>query len=124
MAIDLTTDVGKVRLLISDVDEDTPTFSDNEINAFLGMEGSSVRLAAALALETLASNEALLYKKIKALRVLEVDGPAVAEALMARAAALREQAVDEAGEFAIADGGCLLAEATESPTLQLLNWGI
>lgn len=122
MAIDLTTDVGRVRLLISDVDEANLTFADAEVQAFLDLEGGNVRLAAAVALETLASNEALVYKKMRAERLLEVDGTAVAKALMDRAAALREQATDEAGEFAIADGGTLLAEMTESPTRLLLDW--
>lgn len=124
MAIDFTTDVGKVRLLISDVDEAAFTFSDAEINAFLDLEGDDVRIAAAVALETLASNEALVFKKMRAERLLEVDGTAVAKALMERAAALREQASTDADTFEIADGGLGLAEATESSTLQLLNWGI
>jgi hypothetical protein len=54
---DLATDIGKVRLLISDTDIIPVTdaqFSDEEIQVFLTMEGS-VNLAAALALETWAT---------------------------------------------------------------------
>jgi len=118
MPLDLTTDVGKVRLLVSDVDYSDLTFSDDEVQAFLDLEGD-VRLAAAQALETIASNEALVFKKIRALRVLESDGPAVAAELRARAAALREQA-NNVGEFEIADGGeCLLLEMVEAP---IIGW--
>jgi len=54
---DLATDIGKVRLLISDTDIVPVTdahFSDEEIQVFLTIEGS-VNLAAALALESWAS---------------------------------------------------------------------
>ena len=54
---DLATDIGKVRLLISDTDIIPVTdaqFSDEEIQVFLTIEGS-VNLAAALALETWAA---------------------------------------------------------------------
>jgi len=54
---DLTTDIGKIRLLISDTDIVPVTdaqFSDEELQAFLTIEGS-VYLAAALALETWAT---------------------------------------------------------------------
>lgn len=114
MPIDFTTDIGKVRLLISDVDESNLTFADDEIQAFLDLESEDVRLAGAQALETLASNEALVFKKIRALRLLESDGPAVAASLMARAAELRNQAYTD-GTFDIADGGCPVAEAEEIP---------
>ncbi|KKM04014.1 hypothetical protein LCGC14_1768620 [marine sediment metagenome] len=55
---DVTTDIGKVRLLIGDTDI-TPTtdaqFSDEEIQAFLTMASSSLLLAASYALEAWAS---------------------------------------------------------------------
>jgi hypothetical protein len=122
VAIDWTTDIGKVRLLISDVDETAFTFSDDEVTAFLGIEPDDVRLAAALALETLASNEALVFKKLRAMRFLQSDGPAVAASLMERAALLRDQAYNN-GTFEIADGGALLAELAELPSGYLLYPG-
>ena len=55
---DLTTNIGKVRLLIGDTDI-TPTtdaqFSDEEIQVFLTMSGGSLLIAAAYALESWAS---------------------------------------------------------------------
>jgi hypothetical protein len=88
---DPTTDLGRVRLLISDVDTASPTFTDAEISAFLALEGGNVRLAAAQALDTIASNEALVSKQVRTMDV-STNGPAVAAELRARARALREQA--------------------------------
>lgn len=98
-------DVSTVRLLINDVDEDNETFSDDDIEAFLALEGDSVRLAAAQALDTIASNEALVSKRIRTLG-LSTDGPAVAKALRDHAARLRSQvAADDAGDdvFGVVD---------------------
>lgn len=80
---DLSTDVGKVRLLISDVggsDRNSFLFQDNEIEAFLALR-STVRGAAALALRTIGGNEAQVAKRIVLLD-LQTDGPAVAKSLM------------------------------------------
>lgn len=104
-SLDLDTDVGKCRLLVHDTARDGWTdaalFSDEEYDAFLGMEQSSVKRAAALALETVASNDAYTLKVTK-LPDLQVDGVQVATSLMKRAATLREQAAnDELAE----DGG-------------------
>lgn len=93
MAIDYTTDLGKVRLLIPDTDESNQLFSDAQITAFLTMEGGIVKKAAAAALETIASNEAMVSKVIRA-QDLSTDGAKVAAELRARAAELRRQ-VDE-----------------------------
>lgn len=98
--LDPTTAVGQVRLLVSDLDEDNLIFHDTEIQAFLTLEGDSIRLAAAQALDTLASNEAMVAKKIRT-QDLTTDGPAVAKELRERAAALRQQ-VDDGAE---ADSG-------------------
>ena len=54
----LTTDIGKVRLLIGDTDIVPTTdaqFSDEEITAFLTLADSSIYLAAAMALEAWAA---------------------------------------------------------------------
>lgn len=99
MAIDLTTDRGKVRLLISDVMEVDFLFTDEEIDAFLSMEGA-VLLAAARALEVIASNENQVQKRITILD-LKTDGPAVSKELRELAASWREQweATDEDDDY-------------------------
>jgi hypothetical protein len=93
VAIDYSTDLGKVRLLIPDTDEDNLLLTDDKITAFLGME-TGVKRAAALALETIASNEALVGKVIKT-QDLSTDGTRVSAELRARAAQLRRQADDD-----------------------------
>ena len=91
---DPSTDRGRVRLLATDTDSDNPIFQDIEIDTFLDIEEDSVKLAAAMALETIASQEALIQKKIK-LGDLQTDGPAVAKELRDRAARLRESVDSE-----------------------------
>lgn len=88
-----STDKDKVRLLISDVggeDDESFIFTDDEINTFLGMESNLYR-AAAVALRTLAANEALVHKRIQFLE-LKTDGPAVAKELREQATAMEERA--------------------------------
>jgi hypothetical protein len=77
---DPTTSVGRIRLLITDTDTDDAIFSDEEIEAFLAMEGESILYAAALALRSIAISEALTQKRIRLLD-LNTDGPATAAAL-------------------------------------------
>lgn len=67
--------------------------SDTQLQTLIDME-ASVKLAAAQALDVIASNEALVQKKVRLLDV-QTDGPAVAAALRAHATALRKQALDE-----------------------------
>jgi hypothetical protein len=93
ITIDPTTPTGLVRLLISDTDTTSPIFADNEIGAFLALSGSNVRLAAAEALDTIASNEVMVSKVIKT-QDLQTDGAKVSTELRARAATLREQAAN------------------------------
>ena len=94
----LTTEAGKVRLLITDTDYTNPIFEDNEIDVFLSITAvdgtNDINLAAAMALETIAASEALVQKKIKLLD-LTTDGPAVATSLRAAAKLLREQSDNE-----------------------------
>ncbi|MBK8200314.1 MAG: hypothetical protein IPK75_18360 [Acidobacteria bacterium] len=97
---DVSTDRGKVRLLCTDVIESNAIFQDAEIDAFLSMN-TSVRLAAAAALEVIASNEVLVLKKIINLD-LETDGPAVARELREQAKQLRAQET-AVGAFDIAE---------------------
>lgn len=91
-------DLDNVRLLISDVGGESGTdfiFEDSDIDNFLAME-SHVYRASALALRTLATNEALVQKRISYLG-LSTDGPAVAKALLQAATELEGRA-DVAGE--------------------------
>jgi len=53
----ITTDRGKVRLLIYDVDTVNCHFTDTEIDTFLTMANDSIYLAAAMALEAWAATE-------------------------------------------------------------------
>jgi hypothetical protein len=109
MAIDYETDVGKVRLLVPDVNETAGLlFSDAQIEAFLSMARGSgtalIKRAAAAALETAASSEAMVSKVIKT-QDLTTDGAKVSDALLARAARLREQADDDEDDDATDGGG-------------------
>lgn len=88
---DLTTNLGKVRLLIVDKDSANPIFQDNEIDYFLTAEGSNVKRAAALAYETIAGNQAFVLKVIKLLS-LSTNGEATARSLLAVAQRFRDQA--------------------------------
>lgn len=90
---DVGTTVGKIRLLIFDRDEADYIFTDAELNQFYTLEGDSVFCAAALALESMASNEAYVQKRIKILDIT-TDGPAVAKSLLERAKVLREKAAE------------------------------
>lgn len=92
MAIDYTTDLGKVRLLIPDTDETNLVLSDEQITALLGLE-TYVKRAAAAAIDLIASNEVMVSKVIKT-QDLATDGAKVAAELRARATELRRQ-VDE-----------------------------
>jgi hypothetical protein len=79
---DPSTDVGRVRLLISDVggaDSASFLFQDAEIETFLDMSGS-IKGAAIEALRAIAGNEAQVQKRITFLE-LKTDGPAVAKEL-------------------------------------------
>lgn len=91
VTVDPTTDLGVVRLLISDTDVTGPVFTDAEITAFLTLEGGNTRLAAAQALDTIASNEVMISKVIRTAD-LQTDGSKVAAELRARASGLRAQA--------------------------------
>ena len=103
----LSTNTGKVRLLIMDNNASSYIFEDAEIDSLLAMEGDNVRRGAALALETMASNEAYVLKRITLLD-LTTDGPAVAKELRARAESLRlladrDDQAEDGGAFDIAE---------------------
>jgi hypothetical protein len=105
---DLSTDRGKVRLIIQDSNATYPFYTDEEIDAFItiagNMEGDSVFNAAAVALESWASNQVLILKVVTLLDV-EVDGAKVAAEMRARAAVLRADAISNTSDagFEIAE---------------------
>ena len=126
MAIDFGSDVGKVRLLLNDVDEDNQVFPDDQIQAFLDLERSSVKRAAAQAIDSQATNEALALKVLKDHQV-QTDGAKLADAMRRHADSLRKQArededADDDGYFFdvvnIVDGGDCRPERTAYP------WGL
>jgi len=92
MTIDYSQPAGQVRLLATDTDETSPLFSDPQIDGFLAVSNDSVLLAAAQALDTIATTRALLAKKVQ-IGGLKVDETAAAKDLHARAESLREQAL-------------------------------
>jgi hypothetical protein len=93
--VDTTTDIGKVRLLLSDLDQTKPIYPDDaQIQAFLDMEQGSVRLAAALALEAIAANRVLTLQVIQLLD-LKLDGASVAKAFLQAAKQWRDAANDD-----------------------------
>lgn len=99
MAIDYSTPVGQVRLLIADIDEANLLLTDPEIKAFISIEGGSIKRGAAAALEAIARSEVLISKKIST-QDLSVDGPAVAAELRASARQLRDQAAEDEADAA------------------------
>jgi hypothetical protein len=105
---DPTTERGQVRLLIPDRSEASFFFSDEEVDTFLAME-AGVRRATAMALETMASDQAMVLKVMRVLD-LSTDGRAVSQALLERAGKLRSQAAEaeaaeDGGAFDIAEWG-------------------
>ena len=94
---DLSTDIGKVRLLVPDRVTAEAIFSDEELTAMLTLEGD-VRSAAACALETIASDQVLVLKVMTLLDV-STSGDRVSAELLKRAAILRAQADGESSGF-------------------------
>lgn len=83
------TDVDSVRLLIPDLDTSNQALSDNQITSLLTLSDGKVFLAAARALEIIATDEALVYK-IVTTDDLSVNGVTGAtQVLLARAKTLR-----------------------------------
>jgi len=115
LTYDVSTDRGKVRLIIQDTVEEYEFFDDGEIDAFLDME-DSIGYAAAAALDAWASNEALVTKAVKLLDIA-TNGPAVAKALRIHADKLRELADSADAGFDIAE----MALGHFSVSQQLLN---
>lgn len=94
------TDIDSLRLLIPDTDPDNPIFSDGDLTLFMSLAEQKVFLAAAMALETIATDEALVYK-ITTTDDMNVNGVTGAvQVLLARAKTLRgdQDRLDIAGE--------------------------
>lgn len=117
---DYETPVGKVRVLIGDTvqrtDPDNLTagpeylFSDAELSGLVALDGGNHYYAAAHALEVLATNEALVSKKIRTEAGLQTDGPAVANALGETAKRLR------------ADGARLNADLDSTQAFEIVDF--
>jgi hypothetical protein len=103
------TDTGLIRLLIPDRVQGEAIFQDEEIADFLALEASVVKRAAALALESIASDQALVLKVLK-LDKNQTDGAKLSDALLKRAALLRKQAAEEAAGEIDGDGLFDIAE--------------
>lgn len=99
MAIDYSSPIGQVRLLIADLDEASLLVSDDQIQGYLSLN-RGVHRAAAAVLDAMATSEVMLSKVIKT-QDLSTDGAKVAAELRAQAAALRAHA--EAEDVAVAD---------------------
>lgn len=100
MAIDYTTTLGKVRLLTADLDEAAPLISDDVLTGYLTLNGDAPLLAAADALDAMATSEVLLARKIRT-QDLATDGPAVAAELRRQATVLRARFEAENSDFTI-----------------------
>lgn len=98
--VDLTSNVGRVRVLLGDTDPtnvsggygDYLYFSDDELTAVLGLYDNNPKLAAARCLETIAASQALLLKSWTS-DDLSVRGDAIAESLRKIAQQLRAEVI-------------------------------
>lgn len=87
---DPQTAIGQVRLFVPDRVAAEAFYADEEIAAFLSLEGDVYR-ASAMALETIAADQALVMKAVR-IGTFSTNGPAVTSALLDRAKLLRERA--------------------------------
>lgn len=105
MAIDYTTAVGKVRILIPDTeqidynDDGEPAylFTDEQLQVYIDLHGEDspgIHRATADAVEALGTSEAYISKVVRT-EDLQTDGAKVANALYVRARQLRQAADDE-----------------------------
>ncbi len=104
---DVSTEVGKVRMLIGDKDDGNIIFQDEEVAAYLTLNDDNVRRAAAEMLETMASSETMVLKVVRLLDI-STDGAAVARSLREHAKQLRTEAdnadaADDGGAFDYAE---------------------
>jgi hypothetical protein len=86
---DITTNLGKVRALISDTNAASVILGDAKINAFLSMKSNDLYATAALALNAIATSKSLLAKK-KSSGDYSEDLTAIAKECRATAAIYQE----------------------------------
>ena len=96
---DPTTDIGRIRrTLPAETDVSTYTLTDEVIQSYLTDEGSVWQLAAAAALDDLASNQSYILKITTNSAIgISVNGVAVAQDLRNRANQLRQR-YDDVGD--------------------------
>lgn len=92
MAIDYSTLVGQVRLLIADVNEADQLFTDAQISGFLALESDNVYFAAASALNAIVNDRALLFKAVVRSDDQTIDANGMTRILMENADRLRSMA--------------------------------
>ncbi len=103
MAVHYTTDIGKVRLQIPDIDEN-PLFTDEEIQVFLDIEDGDIKGALALALETIAGDHLLTYRFNVRSDDATVTASETAKLLVDRATRARKEAAAYSVGFSIVGG--------------------
>jgi hypothetical protein len=123
---DYSSPVGQLRALLSQtkqyIDPANPTapadylIPDAQLNAFYTIDGNSLYGAAANALLAIATNEALVSKKIRT-EDLQTDGPAVAGELRRSAEVFAQKAKDELEALDL-DGSFEVIDYTPLPE----NW--
>lgn len=117
---DLSTAIGKVRLIIADRLVDEKRFDDSDIQAFLDLyagitpEWKQIKLAAAEAQETTATDQTLLLKVIRLRRLeVETNGPQVAADLRQHAARLRSDVLNNLPALAAQSSSGSVSVCTE-----------
>lgn len=89
--------IRQVRLLLNDVDPARRIFEDQDIEDFLTLESGHVKLAAAQAIDTNATNEVLASKVLRS-QDWQTDGAKIADAMRGHADRLRQQHADSLDE--------------------------
>lgn len=114
--LDRSTDTGMVRVLVTgEAVEATAVFADEDLAVLLAI-GGHVLIASAMALERIAGDQVLLFKKLT-VGSIELDGPAVAASFLALAARYRgayENSGSAADDILIA--GMVVNEGTWAET--------
>lgn len=133
---DFSTELGRLRALIPDVDQNDFTdsgepsylFSDQHLNSLLALYASGksqvarVKRAAASALTAIAVSEALISKVIRT-EDLQTDGAKLATALLSAAGRLnREADSDEEREEEADEGGFAIVDFQPMPPDYFNSW--